>query len=73
MAVSMEMIINQKKKRTKAMVEKMDKRQMKNRIIAGIMDTMIGQMKRKKAMVENMDKRQMKNRIIADIMDMMIR
>ena len=41
MAVSMEMIINQKKKRTKAMEENMDKRQMKNRIIADIMDMMI--------------------------------
>ena len=41
MAVSMEMIINQKKKRTKAMVENMDKRQMKNRITADIMDMMI--------------------------------
>ena len=41
MAVRMDMIISQKKKRTKALTENMVKRQMKNRITADIMDMMI--------------------------------
>ena len=60
MAVSLDMIINQKKKRTKAMVENMDKRQMKNRIIADIMDMITSQKKKRK-------------KVMGDIMDMLTR